>query len=110
MLLFVVALATVVVLAVGAVGTGIIKLPGGPAGLTSSGLPLASAQTSGAPGGPVESPPPIDHLATPVTGALTLGDSSPVKAIQLGADGASTTVSAPGQPWDGLKIDIAAGA
>ena len=101
------AVVAVVVLIVGAVSTGIVKLPGGPA---SSGLPVASAATSAAPGGLIESPPPIDHLATPVTGALTLGDSSPVKAIQLGADGASITVAAPGQPWDGLKIDIPAGA
>ena len=110
MVLAVVAVAAIVVLLVGAVGTGVIKISGGPAGPASSGFPLASADTSAAPGGPVESPPPIDHLATPVTGALTLGDSSPVKAIQLGADGASTTVSAPGKPWDGLKIDVPAGA
>jgi hypothetical protein len=122
MLLVVVALAAVIVLAVGAVGTGIIKLPAGPASPVDTGLsvgnlpppdpdasPMAIEEPN-VPSGPVVTPPPIEHLATPVTGALTLGDSSPVQAIQLGADGSSTTVSAPGEPWDGLKIDIPAGA
>ncbi len=125
MVLVIVALATVIALAVGAVGSGIIKLPGGLPGATSpaaTGLdcgslpppdpaasPLAIDEPN-VPSGPVESPPPIDNLATPVTGTLTLGDSSPVQAISVGADGASTTVSASGQPWDGLKIDVPAGA
>ena len=104
------AVAAVVVLIVGALSTGIVKLPGGLAGPDSSGPPVASDASSAAPGAPIESPPPIDHLATALTGALTLGDSSPVKAIQLGADGASATVSAPGKPWDGFKFDIPAGA
>ncbi len=125
MVLVIVALATVIVLAVGAVGSGIIKLPGALPGATSpadTGLALGSLpppdpaasplaiDEPNVPSGPVESPPPIDNLATPVTGTLTLGDSSPVQAISVGADGASTTVSASGQPWDGLKIDIPAGA
>ena len=62
------------------------------------------------PSGPVVTPLPIEHPATPATGTLTLGDSSSVQSIQLGADGSSTTVSAPGEPWDGLKIDFPAGA
>jgi hypothetical protein len=122
MLLVVLALAAVVVLAVGAVGTGIIKLPDGATSPADTGLvvdslavpdPNASPMTiaePAAPSGPVVTPLPIEHRATPVAGALTLGDSSSVQAIQLGADGSSTTVSAPGEPWDGLKIDIPAGA
>jgi hypothetical protein len=62
------------------------------------------------PSASVQSPPPIDNLATPAQGTLTLGDSSPVGAIPLDASGASTTISAAGQPWDGLKIDVPAGA
>jgi hypothetical protein len=96
------ALAAVVVLVAGALGSGIVKLPGAANG-TGTGEPAA-------PSGPVQSPPPIDNLATPAQGTLTLADSSAVQAIPLDANGASTTVSAPGQPWDGLKIDIPAGA
>jgi hypothetical protein len=88
------ALAAVVVLAAGALGTGIVKLPG----------------TGTAPSGPVQSPPPIDNVATRAQGTLTLGDSSAVETIDLAASGASPAVSAVGQPWDGLKIDVPAGA
>jgi hypothetical protein len=94
------ALAVVVVLVAGALGTGIVKLGGA----------ATTAGTSAAPSGPVQSPPPIDNLATPAQGTLTLGDSSAVETINLAANGASPTVSAPGQPWDGLTIDVPAGA
>ena len=88
------ALAAVVVLVAGALSTGIVKLPG----------------TGTAPSGPVQSPPPIDNVATRAQGTLTLGDASAVETIDLAASGASPTISAPGQPWDGLKIDVPAGA
>ena len=98
MLLVVVALAAVIVLAVGAVGTGIVKLPDGATSPADTGLlddslavpdPAASPTTIDEPNvpvGPVETPPPIEHLATAVTGVLTLGASSPVQTIHLGAD------------------------
>jgi hypothetical protein len=89
-------LAAVVVLAAGALGSGIVKLPG--------------AGTSAAPTDSIESPPPIDNLATPAQGVLAVGDTSPVTTIGLDSNGASTTVSAPGQDWDGLEIDVPAGA
>ena len=102
----VLALAAVVVLAAGALGTGIVKLPGAANGtVTGSG----KIDDPTPPSGPVQSPLPIDNLATRAQGTLTLGDASPVETINLAADGASPTVSAPGQPWDGLPIDLPAG-
>ena len=89
-------LAAVVVLVAGALGTGIVKLPG--------------AGTSEAPTESFGSPPPIDHLATPAQGVLAVGDTSPVAAIGLDGSGTSTTVSASGQDWDGLKVDVPPGA
>ena len=81
----------VVVLAAGALGTGLIKL---------SDNAASSAGT----------PPPIDNLASPVLGALTLGDSEPVASLPIDASGASVTVSASGQAWNGLTVDVPAGA
>jgi hypothetical protein len=101
------ALAAVVVLAAGALGTGIVKLTGTGNG-TSTGSGKIEEPT--APSGPVQSPPPIDNLATPAQGTLTLGDSSAVETIDLAANGASPTISAPGHPWDGFTIDVPAGA
>jgi hypothetical protein len=97
----------VIVLAAGALGTGIVKLPG-----AGNGTPTGSGKIEEptAPSGPVQSPPPIDNLATPAQGTLTLGDSSAVETIDLDASGASPTISAPGHPWDGFTIDVPAGA
>jgi hypothetical protein len=96
----------VIVMAAGALGTGILKLPGMANGTaTGSG----KIELPAAPSGPVQSPPPIDNPATPAQGTLKLGDSSAVETIDLAANGASPTMSAPGQPWDGLNIDIPAG-
>lgn len=114
----VLALAAVVVLAAGALGTGIVKLPGGANGngLEANFPPPNPNATSmaitepAAPSGPIEPPPPIDNQAVPVQGQLTLGDASPVQTINLGANGASATIAAPGQSWDGLKVDVPAGA
>ncbi|MGZ6265715.1 MAG: hypothetical protein ACXWN4_02260 [Candidatus Limnocylindrales bacterium] len=96
-------LAAVVVLAAGALGTGIVKLPGAGTGSEKRDYPEL-------PAGPIESPPPIDNLATPAQGVLAVGDTSPVAAISLDGSGTSTTVSALGQDWDGLKVDVPAGA
>jgi hypothetical protein len=89
-------IAAVVVLGGGALGIGILKLPGSP--------------QSGAASPSVEPPPPVDSLATAVHGTLTLGEVAAVKSISLGADGASDTVAAPGESWNGLQIDIPAGS
>ncbi|MGZ3357534.1 MAG: hypothetical protein ACXVBO_22160, partial [Isosphaeraceae bacterium] len=86
-----------VVLAAGALGTGIVKLPGAGTGSEKRDYPEL-------PAGPIESPPPIDNLATPAQGVLAVGDTSPVAAISLDGSGTSTTVSALGQDWDGLKV------
>ena len=96
-------LAAVVVLVVGALGTGIVKLPG-------AGVGSEKSDYSELPSGPVESPPPIDNLATPAQGVFALGEGSLVQTISLDSNGASTTVSASGQSWNGLKIDVPAGA
>ena len=96
------ALAIIIVIAAGALGTGIVKLPGSATGPVNGDLT--------APSGAIQSPPPIDSLATPVRGSLTLADSSPVQTIGLDGRAASATVSAAGQPWDGLEIDVPAGA
>ena len=93
-----VALAAVVVLVAGALGTGLIKLPG------------SNSPSGAGPAASVQSPPPIDNLATRVSGSLTLGTSSSVKSIEIAAGGASTTVSAPGKAWNGLELDVPAGA
>ena len=86
-----VGIAAVVVLAAGALGTGLIKLPG-------------TATDS------VGTPPPIDNMATPAQGTLTLGDSEPVASLPVAASGASVTVSAPGKAWNGIELDVPAGA
>jgi hypothetical protein len=89
-------IAAVVVLVGGVLGIYVLKSPG---------------SHPSAPAGPsVEAPPPVDNLATAVQGTLTLGKSMPVQTISLGADGASATISAPGQSWDGLEIDVASGS
>ena len=93
-----VALAAVVVIVAGVLSTGLVKLPG------------STASSGAATGAVVSPPPPIDNLATRATGSLTLGDVSSVKSIKLAAGGASTTVSATGKAWDGLKIDVPDGA
>ena len=97
-----------IVLVGGALGAGIVKLPG-TASTTSPGTTAGQFGDPAGSSGPVQSPPPIDNQATPVKGQLTLGDVTPVQAITLDSNGASPTVSAPGQPWDGLTIDIPAG-
>jgi hypothetical protein len=96
----------VVVLAAGALGMGIVKLPGSANGTVTGSDKI---EEPAAPSGPIQSPPPIDNLATPAQGTLTLGGSSAVGAIPLDAGGASPTISAPGQPWDGLEIDVPTG-
>ena len=103
------ALAAVVVLVAGGLAIGIVKLPGA---ATSANLATGSGKIDypAAPSGPVQSPPPIDNQATAAQGTLSLGNQSAVKTIRPDANGASATVSAPGQPWDGLKIDVPAGA
>jgi hypothetical protein len=95
----------IAVLAVAAMGTGLLRSPG-----TTSPAENGSAIGDAASAAPIESPPAIDHLAAPITGDLTLGTVSTIATIPLAADGARVTVTAPGESWDGLAIDIPTGA
>ena len=96
-------IAVVALLAVGAVGTGVFRLPG----MTGSTTPGAASSAAD----PVESPPAIDNLATPATGTLTFGaDATVIATLPLTGDAASVTVTAPGKAWDGLVMTVPAGA
>jgi hypothetical protein len=86
-----IAIAAVAVLAAGGLVTGFVKLPGSRSGNT------------------VEQPP-MDNLATAAQGTLTLSDAVPVQTIPLDGTAASVTVAAAGKLWNGLKIDLPAGA
>ncbi len=122
------------------VGAGLILRPrddaaapaGGPAGAPSPAAPTAStAATDGAPASGLTTPPLVDGFAdetglvppivedgdvpapeqpTPVSGKLSLGPATQLAAQAIGAAGGTIAVSRPGEPLDGLRLEVPAGA
>ena len=129
------AVAGVALLAVAVVGaTALLARPAGPAQGPSGGSPTAGAASGlqGGGGEPAATPqveddpgdlqplvlPPLEEgdvpssagPTTPITGRLTLGQPAlPVKQ-SIGAAGGTMTVTRPGDPLDGVRLDVPAGA